>query len=54
MEDTVERGFYRPVARAMGGWGQLARGLQPGSVHRYLGYAFAAVIVVLVAVAVLA
>ncbi len=54
VEDTVERGFYRPVARAMGGWGQLARGLQPGSVHRYLGYAFAAVIVVLVAVAVLA
>ena len=52
--DVIERGLYAPVIRAFLRWGQIARGLQPGSVHRYLGYGFGALVVVLVAVAVLA
>jgi formate hydrogenlyase subunit 3/multisubunit Na+/H+ antiporter MnhD subunit len=52
--DVVERGLYMPVIRAFGHWGRIARGLQPGSLHRYLGYGFGALVVVLIAVAVLA
>ena len=52
--DVVERALYAPAIRAAGRWGRIARGLQPGSVHRYLGYGFAALVLVLVAVAVLA
>ena len=51
--DVVERGLYVPVIRALRHWGRIARGLQPGSVHRYLGYGFGALVVILIAVAVL-
>ena len=52
--DVVERALYVPVIRALRRWGEIARGLQPGSVHRYLGYGFGALVVILIAVAVLA
>jgi hydrogenase-4 component B len=54
VDDAVERGLYAPVVRLVRRWGQAARRLQPGSVHRYLGYGFGALVVVLMAVAVLA
>lgn len=52
--DAIERGLYDPVVRSMRRWGQAARRLQPGSVHRYLGYAMGALVVVLIALAVVA
>ncbi len=39
--DPVERRLYAPVLAALAGWGEAARGLGNGSVHRYLGYGFA-------------
>jgi hypothetical protein len=42
---------YRPVIGLMDRLGEVARGLQNGSIHRYLGYSFAALVVVLVVVA---
>ncbi|MHB8330300.1 MAG: proton-conducting transporter transmembrane domain-containing protein, partial [Acidimicrobiales bacterium] len=53
VDDAIERGLYWPVIRAVRRWGQAARRLQPGSVHRYLGYGFGSLIVVLIAVAVI-
>jgi len=54
VEDRVELTLYLPVIRAVRRWGQAARRLQPGSVHRYLIYGLTALVVTLVAVAVLA
>jgi formate hydrogenlyase subunit 3/multisubunit Na+/H+ antiporter MnhD subunit len=54
VDDAIERGLYAPVTRLVRRWGQAARRLQPGSVHRYLGYGFGALVLVLTAVAVLA
>lgn len=51
LEDVVEVRLYRPVVRAAVRVGEAARGLQNGSLHRYLGLAFGALLVVLVAVA---
>jgi formate hydrogenlyase subunit 3/multisubunit Na+/H+ antiporter MnhD subunit len=48
IRDAVEHRMYRPVLRAAGWWGQRARGLHNGSIHRYLAYAMTALIVVLV------
>ena len=42
-----------PVIKAVRRWGQVARRLQPGSVHRYLAYGLGALVVTLVVVAVL-
>jgi hypothetical protein len=39
------------VLRGAASVGERARGLQNGSLHRYLGYSFAALLVVLVVVA---
>ncbi|HEY0247375.1 MAG TPA: proton-conducting transporter membrane subunit [Gryllotalpicola sp.] len=50
-EDIVERRLYRPLTRLLDGLGVRARGIQNGSIHRYLVYSFAAVAVVLVVVA---
>ena len=49
--DIVEMRVYRPVIGLMDRLGEAARGLQNGSIHRYLGYSFAALVVVLVVVA---
>jgi formate hydrogenlyase subunit 3/multisubunit Na+/H+ antiporter MnhD subunit len=46
--DRVEYRLYRPVLAAVRAWGTAGRRLAPGSVHRYLGYGFGAVIVLLV------
>jgi hydrogenase-4 component B len=48
ISDALERRAYRPVIAAFRAFGQVARVIQSGSVHRYLVYAFAALLVVLV------
>lgn len=48
VRDAIETHAYAPVLRAVGGWGRAARQLQNGSVHRYLAYAFGALVVILV------
>jgi hydrogenase-4 component B len=50
VDDVVERSAYRPAIRYLDRLGVLARRLQNGSIHRYLGYSFAALLVVLVVV----
>ncbi len=54
VDDRIETALYLPVIRWVRRWGQFARRLQPGSVHRYLVYGLAALVVTLVAVAVIA
>ncbi|MHB1905673.1 MAG: proton-conducting transporter transmembrane domain-containing protein [Acidimicrobiales bacterium] len=53
VDDRIESALYAPVIRALRAWGQWARRLQPGSVHRYLAYGLAALVVTLVVVAVI-
>jgi formate hydrogenlyase subunit 3/multisubunit Na+/H+ antiporter MnhD subunit len=53
VDDAIERSLYTPVIRAVRRWGQVARRLQPGSVHRYLAYGLGALVILLVAVAVM-
>ena len=48
IRDAVEHHLYEPVLRFARWWGEIARALQNGSIHRYLAYAMAAVIAVLV------
>ena len=50
--DRIEYRLYEPVLRALAGAGQAARKLAGGSVHRYLGYGFVGLVVLLVALAV--
>ncbi|MFJ9539209.1 proton-conducting transporter membrane subunit [Streptomyces sp. NPDC101225] len=50
--DRVEHRLYQPVLRALAGTGQAARRLAGGSVHLYLGYGFAGLVVLLLALAV--
>lgn len=47
--DRIEAHLYRPVLRLLKAWGSAARSLASGSVHRYLVYMLAALLVVLVA-----
>ncbi len=51
IDDAVERGWYRPLISLAGRWGEVARRAQNGSMHRYLAYGFAALIVILVVLA---
>ncbi len=51
LDDVVEARAYRPTIRMLDRWGTAARRLQNGSIHRYLLYSFAALLVVLVVVA---
>lgn len=51
LDDAFERRIYRPLSRALHGWGAIARRVPNGSVHRYLAFGLVALIVVLVAVA---
>ncbi|HUZ09033.1 MAG TPA: proton-conducting transporter membrane subunit [Acidimicrobiales bacterium] len=53
VDDGIERGLYRPVIGAVRRWGQVARQLQPGSVHRYLAYGLGALVIVLTALTVI-
>lgn len=48
--DVVESRVYRPVITAADRLGIAARRLQNGSIHRYLGYSFLALVAVLVVV----
>jgi hydrogenase-4 component B len=50
VDDVVEVRVYRPVIRAADRLGILARRLQNGSIQRYLGYSFIALLAVLVVV----
>jgi hydrogenase-4 component B len=50
--DRIERRLYQPVLAAVGAWGDAARRLAPGSVHRYLGYGFYTVTGLLIVLAV--
>jgi hydrogenase-4 component B len=47
--DRIEAHLYRPLLNAVTAWGRAARSLASGSVHRYLVYMLAALLVVLVA-----
>ena len=51
IDDGIERGLYRPLTVLVQRWGEAARKAQNGSLHRYLGYGFAALVVVLVVLA---
>jgi len=48
--DLIETRLYRPALTVVDRIGVAARGLQNGSIHRYLGYSFLALVAVLVAV----
>ena len=48
--DVVETTLYRPAIQLIDRIGLAARGLQNGSINRYLGYSFAALLAVLVVV----
>ncbi|EST36601.1 proton-conducting transporter membrane subunit [Streptomyces roseochromogenus] len=50
--DRIEHRLYEPVLRALAGTGQAARRLAGGSVHLYLGYGFAGLVVLLLVLAV--
>jgi formate hydrogenlyase subunit 3/multisubunit Na+/H+ antiporter MnhD subunit len=50
-DDAIERGAYRPLAVLAARWGEVARGAQNGSVHRYLAFGFAALVILLVVLA---
>ena len=51
IDDAIERGAYRPLTAGVQRWGEVARRAQNGSVHRYLGYGFAALVILLVVLA---
>ena len=51
IDDAVEHGGYRPVIGLVRRWGEVARRAQNGSVHRYLGYGLAALVLLLVVLA---
>ena len=50
-DDLIERKVYRPIIGAAQWWGNRARSLQNGSVHRYLAYGLFALVVILVVIA---
>lgn len=50
MTDVIESRLYRPLLIRSQAFGKLARQVQNGSIHRYLGYSFAALLIVLVVV----
>jgi formate hydrogenlyase subunit 3/multisubunit Na+/H+ antiporter MnhD subunit len=51
VDDAIERGGYRPVIGLVRRWGEVARRAQNGSMHRYLGYGLAALVLLLVLLA---
>jgi hypothetical protein len=51
LDDVVEARAYRPLLRLADLVGLVARRLQNGSIHRYLGYSYVALVAVLVLVA---
>ena len=51
LDDVVEVRIYQPLLALVDRCGTAARRLQNGSIHRYLGYSFLALVAVLVLVA---
>ncbi len=51
VDDAIERVAYGPVIAAVAWWGRLARRVPNGSVHRYLAFGFAALVLILVVLA---
>lgn len=51
--DRIERRLYDPVLTLARRWGEAGRGLANGSVHRYLGYGFYTMCVLLIVLVVL-
>jgi hydrogenase-4 component B len=51
MDDATERAVYQPAIAAVTWWGRMARRVPNGSVHRYLAFGFAALVLVLVVLA---
>ena len=51
VDDAVERAVYRPVIGTVERWGNLARRVPNGSVHRYLAFGLAALVLILVVLA---
>jgi len=49
--DLVEERLYLPATRGVLRLGDLARTIQNGSIHRYVGFSFVALVLVLVLVA---
>ena len=49
--DVIEHRLYQPATRLVARIGDLARTVQNGSIHRYVGFSFAALVLVLVVVA---
>jgi len=49
--DVIEDRLYLPAARGVRRFGDFARKLQNGSIHRYIGFSFAALVLVLLWVA---
>ncbi len=49
--DAIERSWYRPLTVLAVRWGEVARRAQNGSMHRYLAYGFAALVVILMVLA---
>jgi formate hydrogenlyase subunit 3/multisubunit Na+/H+ antiporter MnhD subunit len=47
IRDAFEHRLYRPLLGMVRWWGERSRGLANGSIHLYLGYALAALVVVL-------
>lgn len=52
VSDRVETRLYPPLLAAANRWGQMARHLQNGSVHRYLAYGLVGLLFVLIALGV--
>ena len=50
-DDLIERKLYRPFIAIVRWWGERARSLQNGSVHRYLAYGLFALVVILAVIA---
>jgi formate hydrogenlyase subunit 3/multisubunit Na+/H+ antiporter MnhD subunit len=51
IDDAIERGAYRPLTVLAARWGEIARRAQNGSMHRYVAYGFAALVILLVVLA---
>ena len=50
LDDVIEPAVYLPVKRALLRLGDLGRRIQNGSIHRYLAFSFAALLLVLLVV----
>lgn len=51
VDDAIERLIYRRVINGVSAWGNVARRVPNGSVHRYLAFGFVALVLILVVLA---